>query len=125
MTELSVTQTADMMNITRQAVSLAIHNKRLPAKLVKNKWMINKADILEYKKNKYCNRSFKGKPLYDKTKGEYSVNEISNILDLKRNRIYYLLRKGSIKSTRKGSAWIISQSDIDDFIRRILFDAAS
>lgn len=49
---MTITQAADMLKISRQAVWKAIDKNRLPAENIGGIWLILKDDVLRYKENR-------------------------------------------------------------------------
>lgn len=111
---LSITEAARLNKVTRQAIYVAIKQKKLRATKEDTRWTIRLEDLEEYRKNKY-NRAksrFDGALLFDNEKGYYSVNQTAKILDVPAQKIYYATRVGQLKAHRKGAAWVIHKEDI-------------
>lgn len=118
---LTITEASDVMNLTRQAVYVAIKLNKLKAfkEEKSSRWMIRKEDLENHKRQRYCrSRSlYEGKPLYDEEAGEYSVANAAKILRFKTQKLYYLIRIGRIKSKIRGNAYIITKDDIERYRR--------
>jgi len=114
---VSITEAARIHNVTRQAIYVAIKANKLRARKDTRRWMIDLADLREYKRLKYSRtRSmFDGELLFDNTKGFYSVNQAAKMLNVPAQKIYYAARSGYLKATRKGAAWIIHKDDIQKY----------
>lgn len=116
---LSITQAAKHQNVTRQAIYEAIRKKRLIAKKDEYdwKWQINIKDLEEYNNHKFDRKksTFEGRPLYDSSKGEYSVKEIAKYLETTPSEIYYAVRRGYLKAFQKSAAWIIKMEDVEAY----------
>jgi len=111
---VSITEAARLNNVTRQAIYVAIKQKKLKATKTETRWTIRIEDLEEYRCNKY-NRSksiFDGELLFDNQKGYYSVNQTAKLLDVPAQKIYYATRVGQLKAVRKGAAWVIHEDDI-------------
>ncbi len=118
---LNTTQAAEILCITRQAVFAAIKLKKLKGTKEHSRWSISEEDLDEYKRNKY-NRDYSvynDAPLYDQSKGEFSVKKASEECRLKKNQVYYFIRKGCLRSHKKRAAWIIDADGINDLKRMI------
>ncbi len=110
---VSITEAAKINNVTRQAIYVAIKQKKLKA--TKNsRWEINLKDLEEYRQNKYSRTKsiFDGELLFDNQKGYYSVNQVAKKLGVPAQKIYYATRTGRIKGCRKGAAWVIHEDEV-------------
>lgn len=114
---VSITEAARINNVTRQAIYVAIKQKKLKATKDATRWTIHLDDLEEYRKNKYSRTKsmFNGELLFDNRKGYYSVNQTAKLLNVPAQKIYYATRVGLLKATRKGAAWIISIEDIKGY----------
>ncbi len=120
---VSITEAARINNVTRQAIYVAIKQKKLRA--IKNtRWEINLHDLEEYRKNKYSRTKsmFDGELLFDNHQGYFSVNQVADQLDVPAQKIYYATRTGMIKGVRKGAAWVIHTDEIkrykDEYLQK-------
>ncbi len=114
---VSITEAARLNNVTRQAIYVAIKQKKLKATKDDTRWTIRLEDLEEYRKNKY-NRSkslFDGELLFNNKEGFYSINQTAKMLDVPAQKIYYATRVGQLKAQRKGAAWVIHESDIEHY----------
>jgi excisionase family DNA binding protein len=68
---------------------------------------------IDYQMNKYSREKskFNGEPLF--STNEYSVNHLAKRLGVHPQHVYYLLRRGVLKADKRGSAWIISDEEIE------------
>lgn len=121
---VSITEAARINNVTRQAIYVAIKQKKLKAIKATTRWVINLQDLEEYRNNKYSRSKsmFEGELLFDNNKGYYSVNQVAEMLGVPAQKIYYATRVGQLKARRKGAAWVIHTDDIaaykDTFITK-------
>jgi len=111
---VSITEAARINNVTRQAIYVAIKQKKLKAIKATTRWVINLKDLEEYRKNKYSRSKsmFDGELLFDNEKGYFSVNQVADMLGVPAQKIYYATRVGQLKAHRKGAAWVIHTDDI-------------
>ena len=111
---VSITEAARINNVTRQAIYVAIKQKKLKATKDATRWTIHLDDLDEYRKNKYSRTKsmFDGELLFDNHKGYYSVNQAARLLGVPAQKIYYATRVGLLKAHRKGAAWVIHTDDI-------------
>ena len=111
---ISITEAARINNVTRQAIYVAIKQKKLKASKDSTRWTIHLDDLDEYRKNKYSRTKsmFAGELLFDNRKGFYSVNQAAKVLGVPAQKIYYATRVGLLKAHRKGAAWVIHEDDI-------------
>lgn len=111
---VSITEAARINNVTRQAIYVAIKQKKLKATKDSTRWTIHLDDLEEYRRNKYSRTKsmFNGELLFDNRKGYYSVNQAAKLLNVPAQKIYYATRVGLLKATRRGAAWVILTDDI-------------
>ena len=119
---VSITEAARIHNVTRQAIYVAIKSNKLRARKDTRRWMIDLADLREYKRLKYSRtRSmFEGALLFDNAKGFYSVNQVAKLLNVPAQKIYYAARSGYLKAIRKGAAWVIHENDVKSYKEQYL-----
>jgi excisionase family DNA binding protein len=119
---VSITEAARIHNVTRQAIYVAIKSNKLRARKDTRRWMIDLADLREYKRLKYSRtRSmFDGELLFDNAKGFYSVNQVAKLLNVPAQKIYYAARSGYLKAIRKGAAWVIHETDVRSYKEQFL-----
>lgn len=111
---VSITEAARINNVTRQAIYVAIKQKKLRATKSATRWTIHLDDLEEYRLNKYSRTKsmFNGELLFDNGKGFYSVNQAARLLGVPAQKIYYATRVGLLKASRRGAAWVILDADI-------------
>ena len=114
---VSITEAARINNVTRQAIYVAIKQKKLKATKDSTRWTIHLDDLEEYRKNKYSRTKslFDGELLFDARKGYFSVNQAAKMLNVPAQKIYYATRVGLLKAHRKGAAWVIHIDDIKGY----------
>jgi hypothetical protein len=111
---LTISQAARKNGVTRQAIFFAIRMNRLNAHRENDTWLITEKDLKEYVDNKYdrSRSRKKGKLIFDKSKGFYSISEAAKFLGKNNNHIYYLVRMGRLKTHRQGNAIVIQDLDL-------------
>ncbi|NDD58495.1 MAG: DNA-binding protein [Chlamydiae bacterium] len=114
---VSITEAARINNVTRQAIYVAIKQKKLKAYKDTTRWTIDLDDLDNYRKQKYSRTKsvFDGELLFDNHKGFYSVNQVAKILNVPAQKIYYATRVGLMKAVRKGAAWVVHVNDIKEY----------
>jgi excisionase family DNA binding protein len=114
---VSITEAARINNVTRQAIYVAIKQKKLKATKDATRWTIHLDDLNEYRRNKYSRAKsmFGGELLFDSHKGFFSVNQVAKILNIPAQKVYYATRIGLMKAHRKGAAWVIHTDDIKQY----------
>ena len=114
---VSITDAAKINNVTRQAIYVAIKQKKLKACKDSTRWTIDLADLETYRKEKYSRTKsvFGGELLFDNQKGFFSFNQAAKMLGVPAQKIYYATRVGLLKAIRKGAAWVVHSSDIDAY----------
>lgn len=111
---VSITEAARINNVTRQAIYVAIKQKKLKATKDSTRWTIHLDDLEEYRRNKYSRTKsmFDGELLFDNRKGYFSINQAAKLLNVPAQKIYYATRVGLLKASRKGAAWVVHSDDI-------------
>lgn len=114
---VSITEAAKINNVTRQAIYVAIKQKKLKASKDTTRWTIDLKDLEEYRKQKYSRTKsmYEGELLFDNHKGYYSVNQVAQLLNVPAQKIYYATRVGLMKAIRKGAAWVIHSNDVKHY----------
>lgn len=114
---VSITEAAKINNVTRQAIYVAIKQKKLKAYKDSTRWTIDLDDLESYRKQKYSRTKsmFQGELLFDNQKGFYSVNQVAKLLNVPAQKIYYATRVGLMKATRKGAAWVIHSNEVKQY----------
>ncbi len=114
---VSITEAARINGVTRQAIYVAIKQKKLKATKDATRWKIHIDDLEDYRRQKYSRTKsmFDGELLFDNDKGYYSVRQAADILGVPVQKIYYATRIGLLKASRKGAAWVIHVNDIKGY----------
>ena len=114
---VSITEAAKINNVTRQAIYVAIKQKKLRAIKESTRWTIKLEDLENYRQNKYSRKksTYEGELLFDNQKGYYSVNETAKMLKVPAQKVYYATRVGHLKAIQKGAAWVIHIDDIRQY----------
>src|ERR1700687_3195346 len=81
---VSITEAARINNVTRQAIYVAIKQKKLKASKDSTRWTIHLDDLENYRKQKYSRSKslFNGELLFDNAKGFYSIGQVSRMLSV-------------------------------------------
>lgn len=119
---VSISEAAKINNVTRQAIYVAIKQKKLKARKETTRWTIDLKDLEEYRRQKYSRAKsmYNGELLFDNQKGYYSVNQVAKMLNVPAQKIYYATRVGHLKASRKGAAWVIHISDVENYRKSYL-----
>ena len=114
---VSITEAAKINNVTRQAIYVAIKQKKLKAKKDATRWTIDLADLELYRNGKYSRTKsmYNGELLFDNHKGFYSVNQVAQLLNVPAQKVYYATRVGLMKAHRRGAAWVVHIDDIKEY----------
>lgn len=114
---VSITEAARINNVTRQAIYVAIKQKKLKASKDTTRWTIDLEDLEAYRQQKYSRTKsmFNGELLFDNQKGFFSVNQVAKMLNVPAQKIYYATRVGLLKATRRGAAWVIHANDVKEY----------
>ncbi len=113
---VSITEAAKINQVTRQAIYVAIKQKKLKA-TKKTRWEIELKDLEEYRRNKYSRTKsmYDGELLFDNQRGYFSVNQVAKMLGVPSQKVYYATRTGMIKGSRKGAAWVIHMDEVNRY----------
>jgi len=124
---VSITEAAKINNVTRQAIYVAIKQKKLKAYKDTTRWTIDLDDLENYRKQKYSRTKsmFDGELLFDNMKGFYSVNQVAKMLNVPAQKVYYATRVGLLKATRRGAAWVVHTNDIKEYQENYLSKKSS
>lgn len=114
---VTLSEAAKINNVTRQAIYVAIKQKKLRAYKNPTRWIIDIDDLDQYRKLKYSRTKsmHNGELIFDNKKGFYSIQQASKILNVPYQKIYYATRIGLLKATRKGSAWVVHTDDLNKY----------
>lgn len=114
---VSITRAAEVNNVTRQAIYVAIKLNKLKAYKETSRWLINLDDLEDYRSQRYSRTksTFNGELIFDQNKGFFSVNQVSRMLNVPAQKIYYAMRIGLLKASRKGAAWVIHKDDLEGY----------
>jgi excisionase family DNA binding protein len=118
----TISEAARLNNVTRQAIYVAIKQKKLKATKYATRWLIKIEDLEAYKKSKYSREksTYNGELLFDNSKGFFSINQAAKMLNVPAQKIYYATRVGHIKASRKGAAWVIHKDEINSYKEKYL-----
>lgn len=115
---VSVSEAARIKKVTRQAIYLAIKLKRLKAYKHGDRWKVFLVDLKQYDANRFSrlhHSTFRGEPIFDESKGFVSVDRAALMINLPKQKIYYAIRTGMLRATRKKAAWVIRISDLLEY----------
>jgi len=114
---VTITEAARINNVTRQAIYVAIKQRKLKAFKDTTRWTIALEDLENYRNQKYSRTKsmFDGELLFDNHKGFFSVNQVAKMLGVPAQKIYYATRVGLLKAIRKGAAWVIHSNDVQGY----------
>ncbi len=119
---VGITEAAKINNVTRQAIYVAIKLNKLKAKKETTRWTIHLDDLADYRQQKYSRTKsmHNGELVFDNKKGYFSVNQVAKMMSVPAQKIYYATRIGLLKAHRKGAAWVIHQSDLNEYVGKYL-----
>lgn len=111
---VTLSEAAKINNVTRQAIYVAIKQKKLRAYKNPTRWIIDIEDLENYRKLKYSRTKsmHNGELIFDNTKGFFSIQQASKLLNVPYQKIYYATRIGLLKASRKGSAWVVHADEL-------------
>ncbi|MBS0653048.1 MAG: helix-turn-helix domain-containing protein [Verrucomicrobia bacterium] len=114
---VSLSEAARINNVTRQAIYVAIKQKKLRAYKNPTRWIIHRDDLEAYRNLKYSRTKsmFNGELLFDNKKGFFSIQQAAKMLNVPYQKIYYATRIGLLKASRKGAAWVVHMEDLKKY----------
>jgi len=114
---VTLSEAAKINQVTRQAIYVAIKQKKLRAYKNPTRWIIDLDDLEEYRKLKYSRTKsmHNGELIFDNNKGFFSIQQAAKMLNVPYQKIYYATRIGLLKATRKGSAWVVHTDDLKKY----------
>ena len=116
MRHVSVLDASRLLGVKRQTIQQAIKGGRLPAK--KNSlgmYQILFDDLDKYVKSKWDRHEttkINGEKVFGKETGGLSVKDAAEILGVKRQHLYYAIRKGFIKKMLIGQVFLLREKDV-------------
>lgn len=119
---VTITEAAQINNVTRQAIYVAIKQKKLKATKIASRWVIDLDHLADYRNSKYsrAKSTFEGDLLFDNSKGYFSINQVAKMLNVPAQKIYYATRVGHMTAQRKGAAWVIHKDDVSQYKEKYL-----
>ncbi len=117
MTLYSIKELAEKENVTKHAIHMRIKDGRLKAARIGRMYYISEEEHIKYIKSKFI-RHRKGNPIYNKQL--LSAKDIAKKYNVNLNRVYYLIKKGTIPFNRIGSAYVINYNTINKLKKEIL-----
>ncbi|MBS0651882.1 MAG: helix-turn-helix domain-containing protein [Verrucomicrobia bacterium] len=114
---VSLSEAARINNVTRQAIYVAIKQKKLRAYKNPTRWIIHRDDLEAYRNLKYSRTKsmYNGELLFDNKRGFYSIQQAAKMLNVPYQKIYYATRIGLLKASRKGAAWVVHMEDLKTY----------
>jgi len=114
---VSLSEAARINNVTRQAIYVAIKQKKLRAYKNPTRWIIHRDDLEAYRNLKYSRTKsmYNGELLFDNKRGFYSIQQAAKMLNVPYQKIYYATRIGLLKASRKGAAWVVHMEDLKKY----------
>nr|VFK45299.1 MAG: hypothetical protein BECKSD772F_GA0070984_12181 [Candidatus Kentron sp. SD] len=123
---LTILEASEKANRTILSIHLAIKNGSLLAqKDPKTKGlMVEESELERYSKKGRTHRRYKGKLLYDKDKGEYTMEEVAEILKLDPFDLYYEVRSltNELKYSIKGKNYKVFHIDDIKAFEKLLIE---
>ena len=105
---LSMVEAAKVCGVTRQAIHINIRSGKIPAvRNHHNHYRIDPKDIEGFEPNKH-----KPKPKYT---DYYSVLDTAEVLNVSIQKVYYMVKKGRLKSYRKGSCVLVLKRSVEKY----------
>ena len=115
---VTVVEAAKIKKVTRQAIYIAIKQNKLRVYKNGKKFKVNLLDLKEYDEQRYSRDTSvceEGKLIFDTKKGQISVERAAEMIGVPTQKLYYAVRVGWLKATRKKSAWVIDTADLFEY----------
>lgn len=121
---LTITEAAKELGVTGQAIYTAIRKGRLKAFQLETSplWRMRRKELNEYLASKFsrAHSMYKGKKVYDKELGEYSVREAGEFLGMPAQHLYHAIRTGTLPYIKKGCAYVLYKKELEEYKRSYL-----
>lgn len=101
---LSINEVAEQLNLSRDVVSLMIHEGTIRARQINRKWLIPKTALDEYLSGR------------DNPARVMSVDEVAAALDVHRDTVSKMLQAGIIRARKAGRTWKVPFSAMEEFL---------
>ena len=96
-------------------IHCAIRKNRITSKIIEGKLHVNEYSVKEYFDTTY-DRKYRcqtdGSKIYSLMEGRLCPQDCADILDCKKNHIYYLLKKNRLKHHKVGYSYVILKDDL-------------
>ncbi len=124
----SIKQVAEYCNLSWQAIYVSVRKGTLKAKRRTSNWEIHLEDVEQYRRDRWNRDRLEvdGELVFDALEGRMSISQAAKMMskELKETyptqKLYYMVRKGHIKSFRRGSSWVLLKEDVIDLINKEL-----
>jgi Helix-turn-helix domain len=118
---VSVKEAARLKRVTREAIYLAIRLGRLKACCDGRRMKVSILDLNDYDASRWDHlrhSRFKEEKLLDKKNGYVSINDAAKAIRVPMQKLYYAIRSGKIKATKRNSAWMVHVEDLLEYQRK-------
>ena len=117
---VSVTEAAQLLEIGRQAVFHAMKHGRIRATADANgMFWIELDEVAAYEKSRWVRKEttrFNGKKVFDEESEYMSASEAGEVLGLKRQQMYYIVRRGLLRPrVLAGNMMVFARKDVVAF----------
>jgi len=115
-----MTEAALFLNVTRQAICVAMKKGRIKGKMKNYRWSFHIDELKDYRKSKYdrtLSKDKEGNLILDPSKGIYSPHQIAKMYNLPANKVYYWIYSGKLKNKKVGCSYQINIKDIESLPR--------
>lgn len=123
MKEYRISEIAQKLNLTYQALYVAMRAKKLIGfkkshEGARKKWTITEEAVKKWIEQKYKRTKGQkpdGTPIYNGAQNQFSITEASQKFEVPEGRLYYLIRRRKLPFTRYRHAYVLTIDDASKF----------
>lgn len=123
---MTIAETAKYLGCTVQNVYDLVRRLSLKARKHEGKLYTCQEWIDEYQANyrsKQLHSTWNGRKVFDRERGEYSIQDVAKILNTSEDNVEYWVRNGRLKTIRKGFYRVIMKEELERFAAEDLVQA--
>ena len=118
---ITIAQAAKSMGVSYYALWCATQRRSLQAVKINKVLHTTEGWLTEYRKNsrnKEIVSRFNGRKTFDPRYDEFSTKKVAKLLGIKKQRVYWLIYTGQLKTIRKGSYHVITQDSLNSYLNK-------
>ena len=118
----TVKEVSEIKGVTTKAVYMAIRSGRLQSYRDGGIIKVLKDDLEKYEAMKWDRKLtvFDGETVYSDKKGLISVDRAADMIEVSKQKLYYAIRQGTLRASRKGTLYVIDVKDLFKYKESLL-----